>query len=198
MTSDATSCETISDEIVSATFISSPPAAAIISAQPGDMIVAPLAAGHRRGAFRSGTSEFDRYFRSQAGRDAVRRSAAVFVLMMPDEKIAGYYTLAPATVFLPDLLGGTERKASRYPAMPAAKLSRLAVDKRVRGQGHGRHLLADALARVRASAFAPVAVIAEAAGEGASGFYVHEGFLPFPDRTDRFFRPMADIKALIS
>ncbi len=162
------------------------------------MPIEVLGSQHERAKFRSGVAELDRYFHAQAGRDAARRLAAVFVLPLPDARIAGYYTLAPATVFLPDLLGGTERKASRYPAMPAAKLSRLAVDKRVRGQGHGRHLLADALARVRASAFAPVAVIAEAAGEGASGFYVHEGFLPFPDRPDRFFRPMADIKALIS
>jgi len=151
---------------------------------------------HDRTKFRSGVAELDRYFHAQAGRDAVRRLAAVFVLPLQDARIAGYYTLAPATVFLPDLLGGAERKASRYPAMPAAKLSRLAVDRRVRGQGHGRALLADALARVRASAVQPVAVVAEAAGDAAMRFYLHEGFLPFPDRPDRVFRPMADIHGL--
>lgn len=156
-----------------------------------------LGTGHDRARFRSGVPELDRYFHAQAGRDAARRLAAVFVLPLPGARIAGYYTLAPATVFLPDLLAGAERKTSRYPAMPAAKLGRLAVDRRVRGQGHGRHLLADALRRAGASAYQPVALIAEAAGDAAVGFYLHEGFLPFPDRPDRFFRPMADIAALV-
>jgi predicted GNAT family N-acyltransferase len=142
-------------------------------------------------------AEVDQYFRSQAGRDAARRLAAVFVLVMPQMQVAGFYTLAPATVFLPDLLAGTERKNSRYPPMPAARLSRLAVDMRVRGAGHGRDLLADALARVQASRFGSVAVIAEAPEEEGRAFYMREGFLPFPDRADRLFRPMADIAALL-
>jgi hypothetical protein len=190
MTSDATSCETISAEIVSETFISSPPAAAIISAQPGDMIVAPLAAGHRRGAFRSGTSEFDRYFRSQAGRDAVRLSAAVFVLVMPDEKIAGYYTLAPATVLLPDLLGNGTRKTSRYPPMSAVRLARLAIDKRRSGRGFDIHLLADAMVRAQAMA-GVVALIADAPSKTVQDFYARQNLAVFPDRPDRYFWPMA-------
>jgi hypothetical protein len=186
MTSDATSCETISAEIVSETFISSPPAAAIISAQPGDMIVAPLAAGPRRG----GTSEFDRYFRSQAGRDAVRRSAAVFVLVMPDEKIAGYYTLAPATVLLPDLLGNGTRKTSRYPPMSAVRLARLAIDKRRSGRGFDIHLLADAMVRAQAMA-GVVALIADAPSKTVQDFYARQNLAVFPDRPDRYFWPMA-------
>jgi GNAT superfamily N-acetyltransferase len=160
------------------------------------MRVEPLTPDHNRSAFRSGSPALDRYIKSQAGRDSSRRLTAVFVLVLDDQKIAGYYALAPATLFLPDLLAGGERKTSRYPPMPAARLVRLTVDKRHRGRGYGRYLLADALSRVRASPVPSVAVIAEAAAEDGRGFYMREDFLPFPDQPDRFFRPMADIAAL--
>jgi GNAT superfamily N-acetyltransferase len=157
------------------------------------MTMVPLRAAHARAGFRCGDAALDRYFKSQAGRDAVRGLAAVFVLVLPDAKLAGYYTLAPATVFLPDLLAGGERKTSRYPPMPAARLSRLAVDLRHRGQGYGRHMLADALARVRRSGYESVAVVAEAEEEAGQEFYRHAGFAAFPDRPDRLFRPMAGL-----
>jgi GNAT superfamily N-acetyltransferase len=120
------------------------------------------------------------------------------VLVLPDQKIAGYYTLSPVTVFLPDLLAEDERKSSGYPPMAAAILSRLAVDLRYRGQGYGRHLLADAFSRVSASSFSSVAVIAEAEAETARRFYLREGFLEFPDRPDRLFRPMAGISEMVN
>lgn len=161
------------------------------------MKIEPLRPEHGRAGFRCGVAELDRYFRGQAGRDVARKLAAVFVLVLPDKRVAGFYTLAPATVFLPDLLAGAERKTSRYPPMPAARLSRLAVDERLRGRGYGRDLLTDALARVHDSPVGLVAVVAEAVAAGAQAFYARVGFLPFPDRQDLFFRPMADVAALL-
>jgi len=161
------------------------------------MRVEALAPGHHRVKFRCGDAELDRYFRGQAGRDTVRRLAAVFVLVLPEGRVAGYYTLAPATVFLPDLLGSAARKGSRYPAMPAAKLSRLGVDTRQKGRGYGRYLLADALARVVTQAPDSMAVIAKAETEAGRAFYTREGFLAFPDRADCLFRPVADLRALL-
>ncbi|HQT46881.1 MAG: hypothetical protein B7X08_02235 [Acidocella sp. 20-63-7] len=157
------------------------------------MKVEVLGPAHARGGFRAGVSGLDRYFRHQAGRDAARRLAAVFVVVLPDGGVGGYYTLAPATVLLPDLLGGAERKASRYPPMAAARLSRLVVDERQRGQGVARVMLADALHRVWRSTLDAVALIVDAPDAQARAFYLRSGFLPFPDREDRLFRPMADL-----
>jgi GNAT superfamily N-acetyltransferase len=157
------------------------------------MKIEALGSAHERGGFRAGVPVLDRYFRHQAGRDAARRLAAVFVLVMPGGGVAGYYTLAPATVLLPDLLGASERKASRYPPMAAARLSRLMVDERQRGQGFARAMLADALHRVWRSGLDVVALIADAPDEAARAFYLRAGLLPFPDREDRLFRPMADL-----
>lgn len=159
------------------------------------MKVAALAPGYRLKPFRCGEPAIDRYLAGRAKRDMERSLAAVFVLLLPDEIVAGFYVLAPATIFLPDLLAGSERKTSRYPPMPAARLSRLVVDQRHRGQGAGRYLLGDALGRVSRSAFGSVAVIAEAADEATRGFYLREGFLAFPDRADRLFRPVTDFGA---
>ncbi len=167
-------------------------------AELAEAFVEALTADHERAGFRCGVAELDQYFRRQAGRDAAKHLAAVFVLALEDGTVAGYYTLSSATLFLPDLLGASRRRTSRYPQIPAAKLSRLAVDKRFRKRGYGRLLLADALCRVRSSSFSSVALIAEAGGETAREFYKREGFLIFPDRPDMFFRPMADIAALFA
>ena len=89
------------------------------------MKIEQLALTHERGTFSCGIPSFDRYFRAQAGRDAAKSLAAVFVAELPNGKVAGYYALSCATVLLPDLLGSGQRIASRYPALTAARLSRL-------------------------------------------------------------------------
>jgi GNAT superfamily N-acetyltransferase len=159
-------------------------------------MITALGPGHDRAGFRSGVLAFDRYLKAQAGRDSARRLAAVFVLLLPGDMVGGYYTLAPATLFLPDIVSGAVPKISRYPAMPAAKLSRLAVDRRHRGRGYGRRLLADAILRVHRSEFDPVAVIAEPQDETGRGFLTREGFLPLPE-SPRLFRPMVDFEAVL-
>jgi len=157
------------------------------------MKIEPLRPDHARSTFRSGAAVLDSYFKSQAGRDSAKNLAAIFVLILPEERIAGYYALAPATLFLPDFLEGAEGPPARYPAMPAARLSRLAVDKRLRGRGMGRFLLADAMVRVRKSPIQPVAMVAEAAAPAGRTFYAKAGFTPFPDRPDRLFRPLTGL-----
>jgi GNAT superfamily N-acetyltransferase len=151
-----------------------------------------LSPAHDRASFRSGLPALDHYITGQAGRDVARAMSAVFVLVTPAGKVAGYYALAPASVHLPALLGDSGRAAPHYPPVPAARLARLAVDRRHRGQGHGRTLLADALLRARRHQAAPLALVADAAAAEARGFYAHAGFLPLADQ-DRMFRPLAGL-----
>lgn len=153
------------------------------------MKIEALAPGHERTGFRCGIPSLDKYFRAQAGRDAAKSLAAVFVAVSPGEhKVAGYYALSPATIFLPDLLGGNQRFDSRYPALAAARLTRLAVDKRYRGQGYAREMLRDVMARLQASSLAPVALVADAQNEAARCFLEHTGFQCFADQPNRAFR----------
>jgi GNAT superfamily N-acetyltransferase len=80
--------------------------------------------------------------------------------------------------------------------VPATLLGRLAVDRRQRGRGYGRFLLADALYRAVKSEIASFAVIVDAKDDTARRFYERESFLPFPDQPRKLFRPMADIRRL--
>jgi len=122
--------------------------------------------------------------------------AASFVLVLPDGTVAGYYTLASASVQLGELPEQTVRKLPRYPLVPATLLGRLAVDRRQQGRGYGRFLLADALHRAARSEIASFAVIVDAKDDNVRRFYERESFLPFPDQPMKLFRPMADIKQM--
>jgi len=122
--------------------------------------------------------------------------AASFVLVLPDGTVAGYYTLASASVQLGELPEQTVRKLPRYPLVPATLLGRLAVDRRQQGRGYGRFLLADALHRAARSEIASFAVIVDAKDDNVRRFYERARFLPFPDQPMKLFRPMADIKQM--
>jgi GNAT superfamily N-acetyltransferase len=123
----------------------------------------------------------------QAGQDALKNIAAPFVLVLPDGTIAGYYTLSATAVDIGEWPAQTIRKLPRYPLIPATLLGRLAVDRRYRGQGHGRCVRSE---------IASFAVVVDVKGEDARRFYQRESFLPFPDQPMKLFRPMADIAEL--
>ena len=158
--------------------------------------VEALGAQHDRSAFESGVEPLDRYFQVQAGQDLRKKMAAPFVLVLPDGSVGGYYTLSATSVNLAELPAQIARKLPRYPLVPATLLGRLAVDRRYRGKGYGRFLLADALFRSVRSEIASFAVIVDAKDENARLFYQRESFLPFPDRPMKLFRPMADVEKL--
>lgn len=155
-----------------------------------------LAPHHDRASFACGVEPLDRYFRTQAGQDARKNMAAPFVLVLSDGAVAGYYTLSSTAVTVGEWPPATVRRLPRYPLIPATLLGRLAVDRRYRGRGYGRFLLADALYRAVCSEIASFAVIVDAKDDDARRFYERESFLPFPDRPLTLFRPMADIKEL--
>jgi GNAT superfamily N-acetyltransferase len=151
---------------------------------------------HDRTSFQSGVEELDRYFKVQIGQDARKNMAAPFVLMLPDNTVAGYYTLSSTAVNVGEWPAQTVRKLPRYPLIPATLLGRLAVDRRQQGKGYGRFLLADALFRAVSSEIASFAVIVDAKDDDARRFYERESFLPFPEQPLKLFRPMADIAEL--
>jgi ribosomal protein S18 acetylase RimI-like enzyme len=154
------------------------------------MKIEPLTMMHDRTTFRCGIPSFDKYLRAQAGRDSAKSLAAIFVAELSGEKVVGYYALSSAVILLPDLLGNSHRLVSRYPVLTAARLTRLAVDKRHRGQGYARALLQDVMERLQASPQQPMAVIAEVQNEAARHFLEHAGFQSFTDQPNRAFRAL--------
>ena len=153
--------------------------------------VAPLdAAQHDRSTFDCESEPPNRYLQQQATQDARRRFASCFVAVADDDGIAGYYTLASSSVSLIDLPADTRKRLPRYPTVPAVRMGRLAVDRRIKGMGLGAALLADALMRAARSEIAAHALIVDAKDEAALAFYRHHGFIALPDAPLTMFLPL--------
>jgi GNAT superfamily N-acetyltransferase len=155
--------------------------------------VVPLEAGLDRNAFNSGSAQLDRYFQTQVTQDIRRRVAACFVALH-GQGIAGYYTLASASLMLADLPASIGKKLPRYPTVPTIRMGRLAVDQLFRGQGLGGALLADALDRAARSEIAAYALMVDAKDDSAVGFYQHHGFIALPDAKLTLFLPLAVVR----
>jgi ribosomal protein S18 acetylase RimI-like enzyme len=157
--------------------------------------VVPLdSAAHDRSVFSSGSAPLDRYLREQVTQDIRRRVAACFVAVADEQRIAGYYTLASASLLLADLPPVTAKKLPRYPTVPAVRMGRLAVDQAHKGQGLGGALLADALHRAARSEIAAYALMVDAKDEAAVAFYRHHGFIALPDSLQTLFLPLGTVR----
>src|SRR6218665_1469455 len=88
--------------------------------------LAPLDTAHDRATFRSDSEPLNRYLREQVTQDIRRRLAACFVALVDGQRIAGYYTLASASLLLADLPARTGKKLPGCPGQEAAALSELA------------------------------------------------------------------------
>ena len=158
--------------------------------------LALLSGAHDRAAFNSGSAPLDRYLREQVTQDVRRRVAACFVATTDGDRIAGYYTLASASLLLAELPASTGKKLPRYPTVPAVRMGRLAVDQGFKGQGLGGALLVDALGRSARSEVAAYALMVDAKDEAAAGFYKHHGFIALPDSPRTLFLPLTTVQAV--
>lgn len=149
---------------------------------------------HARDAFDSGVEPLDRYLREQTTQDLRRRVSSCFVAL-DGERIAGYYTLASASIALGDLPQPVAQRLPRYPTIPAVRIGRLAVDRADRGRGLGAALLADALERVLRADIAAWALLVDAKDDAAVAFYQHHGFAAFGDLPRALFLTVATARA---
>jgi GNAT superfamily N-acetyltransferase len=156
-----------------------------------------LGAHHERSDFDCGVEPLDRYFRQQVTQDIRRRVTACFVAVAADGgTLAGYYTLASASVALSELPAGLVKKLPRYPTVPAVRMGRLAISRAFAGQGLGAALLADALARALRAEIPAFALIVDAKDENAAVFYRHQGFTALQSDPLTLFLPLATAAGL--
>ena len=163
--------------------------------------VFPLEKGHKRDAFDCGNEALNRYLRHQARQDAERHVAAPFVLQDPDSRaVVGFYILSASLVPLEEVPQAMRKKLPRYDYLPVVLLGRLAVDRRVKGQGVGEFLLLDALHRSLQTArqIGAMAVIVDAKDQSAERFYKHFDFLPCQRAPLRLFLPMHQVARLFA
>lgn len=160
----------------------------------GRFRIEPLA-GQDRSRFSCGSEPLDRYLRERATQDVRRRVAACFIAVPDDaDAVAGYYSLAAASLPLLDLPPEVARKLPRYPAVPAARLGRLAVDQACQGLQLGAALLWDAITRSMHTDLAVFAMLVDAKDAQAAAFYEHHGFIPFSGRPLQLFLPLAGLR----
>ena len=150
--------------------------------------IEPLGKHHDRAGFASGEPLLDDWFRQRANQDDKRNVARIFVAV-DDDGIAGFYSLSAFTLSLTDIPEDLARKLPRYDAIPAGLIGRLARAERVRGQGIGELLLADAIKRILGvgRTLAVFAIVVDAKDDRAVTFYKRYGFRSFPLRPRRLF-----------
>lgn len=160
-------------------------------------LIEVLGPGHARAEFSSGVEALDRYFREQVTQDVRRRATACYVAVdLATSKVAGYYTLAAASVALADLPEHLTKRLPRYPAVPVARLGRLAVDLAYRGRQLGGGLLWDASMRALRSGIAVYALVVDAKDDQAVRFYRHHGFASFGSLPRQLVLPLANLAQL--
>lgn len=154
-----------------------------------DLVIEPLGKHHDRARFSCGQPELDEWFQLRASQDEKRNVARVFVAVTPDLGIVGFYSLSSLSVSLENLPEEVAHRLPRYNAIPAALIGRLARDERVRGEGVGELLLADAIQRILGvgQSIAVFAIVVDAKNERAVDFYRAFGFRVFPLQPRRLF-----------
>jgi GNAT superfamily N-acetyltransferase len=157
--------------------------------------VEPISRSHDRAAFDCGVESLNEYLRRYARQNARLGVSRTYVAVGgAATQVAGFYSLAMGQVEFASLPEPVKRRLPGYP-VPAARLARLAVDRRRQGQGLGAVLLADALARVLGvSEEIGVAVVTvDVLNDAAAGFYRHFGFEPLLDDPRHLYLPVAAI-----
>ena len=95
-------------------------------------------------------------------------------------RILGYYTLSGSCFEKAYLPSKTQQKRIPYKNVPSVTLGRLAIDKRIQGQGYGELLVIHAMKTVYLASFAVGihGLFVEALNHKAKDFYLKMGFIP--------------------
>lgn len=151
-----------------------------------------------RSDFCCGSEPLDRYFKTQVGQDVRRRVSACYVAVEnATRRVAGYYTLSAADVPVSGLPAGITRRLPRYHTVPAARIGRLAIDRRFQGRRLGGALLLNAAMRALRAEIAVFALVVDAKDDGAAAFYRHYGFSAFPSIPLQLIAPIETFRKFL-
>ena len=117
----------------------------------------------------------------------------------PDKKtILGFYSLSPASVEYARTPEIVRRGLAHYD-VPVFRLARLAVDRKVQGQGLGGQLLLAAGRRclLAAAEVGGVALLIDAKNERVARWYAGYGAVPLADAPLSLLLPLATIEAAL-
>ena len=162
---------------------------------------------HDRAAFSCGVKQVDTYFQKTANKLAKADNVRLYVMVDPGGTVIGFYALNAHAVHFADLPAKFARARPSHGNIPAAYISMIGRDQRVRGGGYGGDLLVDALRRIAVAAEAiGVAVVmldVLDCGDPArvarrKALYESYGFLPLASNPLRMFLPVSVVRTLVA
>ncbi|MGD9878572.1 MAG: GNAT family N-acetyltransferase [Reyranella sp.] len=158
-------------------------------------VIEKLRQDHDVESFDCEQPELNRFLHRFAWTNQQAHGAQTFVLS-DQGHVRGYYSLAAGAVRHDEASERTRKGQPRH-RIPVVILARLAVHRRLQGQGVGAALLKDALVRIAAAAdtIGIRAVLVHAKDERARAFYEHFGFDPSPTDPMQLMLVMKDLKA---
>lgn len=165
-----------------------------------DWKILPFDHSFVRDGFNSGEPLLDDWLKQMANQWQKKNLAVTYVLVRGDsQQILGYYSLSNSQLPNQDLPDEDRKGKPCQIGVPAILIGRLAVDQTVQGEGHGRHLLYDALVRADTlSSQTGVALVeVHALHERAKSFYLNYGFRALADHPNHLFLSMKQIRRFI-
>lgn len=153
---------------------------------------------HDRAAFDCGQAALNDWLLHQAGQFDRKDLARTYVAVREGEPtIAGYYAILAHGVRYETLVTDQVKGLPRLD-VPVVLLGRLAVDRKLQGQGLGLNLLLDALRRAEhiGKQIGVRAVEVDAIDDAAKQFYMKYGFMPLLDDPLHLLLPMHIIRKL--
>jgi GNAT superfamily N-acetyltransferase len=160
----------------------------------------PITKKHDREAFDCGEEALNEFLRRYARKSHDLGGAKTFLAMddAGDQTILGFYSLSPASVDYartPELV----RRGLAKHDVPGFRLARLAVDRKMQGQGLGGQLLLAAGRRclLAATEIGGVVLVIDAKNERVAGWYTSYGAVPLLDAPLCLMLPLATIAAAL-
>lgn len=150
-----------------------------------------------RETFHSRSDALNSYFHRYVSQDEKKNLTKCFTLIDRQQaKIIGFYTLSASVVSVTNIPKDKLKREIRYPDIPAVLIGRLAIDEQFEGQGYGKFLIADAIARVKSSNLGVAVLVVDAKDDAAVSFYQRLGFISFNDfqgNERKLFYPLTNL-----
>jgi GNAT superfamily N-acetyltransferase len=160
----------------------------------------PISKKHNRGAFDCGEPTLNEFLQRHARKNHDLGGAKTFLVISDADNstILGFYSLSPASVEYARTPEIVRRGLARYD-LPVFRLARLAVDRKLQGQGLGGQILLTAGRRclLAAAEVGGVALLIDAKNEKVAGWYAGYGAVPLADAPLSLLLPLATIQTVL-
>lgn len=160
----------------------------------------PISKKHDWDAFDCGEQALNEFLRRHARKSHDLGGAKTFLAIDDgdDKTILGFYSLSPASVEYARTPEIVKRGLARHD-VPGFRLARLAVDRKLQGQGIGGQLLLAAGRRclVAAAEVGGVVLVIDAKNEKVAGWYASYGAVPLLDAPLTLLLPLTTIEAAL-